>query len=233
LGTFSSQAAAKKHEQEVQAFKHMDENFDDGKPVIDMLEEGSREIARWLEENPRLLESSEGWREIESLFKKISGDLPRVGKKYAVLNLVAVPPGQMLLQQGSTVPATLVKILDQGSYQQYEFDANGQTIRYPEDHRAGDQLSRTFLFQDPTGIKKAQTVIALSLGDWDIRDRLNENFADGKVSGKSRPGRVKRSGASCKGSVTDLRARAKKYGGERGKMYHWCANMKSGKKKNK
>ena len=58
-----------------------------------------------------------------------------------------------------------------------------------------------------------------------------ENFADGKKKGKSRPGRVKRSGASCKGSVTDLRKRAKKYSGERGKMYHWCANMKSGKKK--
>lgn len=62
---------------------------------------------------------------------------------------------------------------------------------------------------------------------------LEENFADGKVRGKSRPGRVKRAGASCKGSVTDLRARAKKYGGERGRMYHWCANMKSGRKKNK
>lgn len=60
---------------------------------------------------------------------------------------------------------------------------------------------------------------------------LDENFADGRVRGKSRPGRVKRAGASCNGSVSDLRARAKKYGGERGKMYHWCANMKSGKKK--
>jgi hypothetical protein len=58
-----------------------------------------------------------------------------------------------------------------------------------------------------------------------------ENFADGKVKGKSRPGRVKKSGASCNGSVTDLRKRAKKYGGERGRMYHWCANMKSGRKK--
>ena len=62
---------------------------------------------------------------------------------------------------------------------------------------------------------------------------LNENFADGKKKGKSRPGRVKRSGASCKGSVTDLRKRAKKYSGERGRMYHWCANMKGGKKKKK
>jgi GNAT superfamily N-acetyltransferase len=60
---------------------------------------------------------------------------------------------------------------------------------------------------------------------------VNENFADGKVKGKSRPGRVKRAGASCDGSVSSLRAKAKKYGGERGKMYHWCANMKGGKKK--
>ena len=62
---------------------------------------------------------------------------------------------------------------------------------------------------------------------------ITENFADGRVKGKSRPGRVKRAGASCKGSVTDLRARAKKYGGERGRMYHWCANMKSGRRKSK
>ncbi len=60
-----------------------------------------------------------------------------------------------------------------------------------------------------------------------------ENFADGKRKGKSRPGRVKRAGASCKGSVTSLRSKAKKASGERAKMYHWCANMKSGRKKKK
>ena len=64
-------------------------------------------------------------------------------------------------------------------------------------------------------------------------DITNENFADGKKKGKSRPGRVKRAGASCKGSVTSLRAKAKKASGERAKMYHWCANMKSGRKKKK
>jgi len=62
-------------------------------------------------------------------------------------------------------------------------------------------------------------------------NKANENFADKKVKGKSRPGRVKRAGASCKGSVTSLRAKAKKASGERAKMYHWCANMKSGRKK--
>jgi len=60
--------------------------------------------------------------------------------------------------------------------------------------------------------------------------KTDENFANGKKKGKSRPGRVKKAGASCKGSVTDLRAKAKKYSGEKGKMYHWCANMKGGKK---
>jgi len=65
-----------------------------------------------------------------------------------------------------------------------------------------------------------------------IREVLTvENFKDGKVKGKSRPGRVKKSGASCNGSVTELRAKAKKASGEKAKMYHWCANMKSGKKK--
>jgi GNAT superfamily N-acetyltransferase len=71
-------------------------------------------------------------------------------------------------------------------------------------------------------------------GFWDKhRPEQNvwENFADGKVKGRSRPGRVKRAGASCNGSVTDLRARAKNASGERAKMYHWCANMKSGRKK--
>ena len=64
--------------------------------------------------------------------------------------------------------------------------------------------------------------------DW---KEFNENFADGKKKGKSRPGRVKKSGASCNGSVTSLRAKAKKASGEKAKMYHWCANMKSGRKK--
>ena len=69
--------------------------------------------------------------------------------------------------------------------------------------------------------------------DEKITGYKTENFADKKVKGKSRPGRVKRAGASCKGSVTSLRKKAKKYGGEKGKMYHWCANMKSGRKKKK
>jgi len=61
-----------------------------------------------------------------------------------------------------------------------------------------------------------------------MQEPATENFADGKVKGKSKPGRVKKSGASCNGTVTQLRKRAKNSSGEKAKMYHWCANMKSG-----
>jgi len=66
--------------------------------------------------------------------------------------------------------------------------------------------------------------------DTSLEEVIAENFADGKKKGKSRPGRVKKSGASCNGSVTALRKRAKKASGEKSRMYHWCANMKGGKK---
>ena len=62
-----------------------------------------------------------------------------------------------------------------------------------------------------------------------VEQGVAENFADGRVKGKSSPGRVKRSGASCDGSVSDLRSKAKNASGERAKMYHWCANMKNGR----
>ena len=82
------------------------------------------------------------------------------------------------------------------------------------------------------GADKIRVVIAdpkdLTWRD-DVPESVQENFADGKKKGKSRPGRVKKAGASCKGSVSSLRAKASKYGGEKGKMYHWCANMKGGK----
>ena len=56
-----------------------------------------------------------------------------------------------------------------------------------------------------------------------------ENFADGKKPG--RKGLAKRSGVNCKQSVSKLRNIAKNSSGEKQRMAHWCANMKSGKKK--
>ena len=58
---------------------------------------------------------------------------------------------------------------------------------------------------------------------------VGENFADGKKPG--RKGLAKRSGVNCKASVSSLRKTAKNSSGEKARMAHWCANMKSGKKK--
>lgn len=60
---------------------------------------------------------------------------------------------------------------------------------------------------------------------------VGENFADGKKPG--RKGLAKRSGVNCKQSVSKLRSIAKNSSGERQRMAHWCANMKSGKSKKK
>lgn len=58
---------------------------------------------------------------------------------------------------------------------------------------------------------------------------MKENFADGKKPG--RKGLAKRSGVNCKASVSTLRNVAKNSSGEKQRMAHWCANMKSGRKK--
>jgi len=58
---------------------------------------------------------------------------------------------------------------------------------------------------------------------------FTENFADGKKPG--RKGLAKRVGVNCKQPVSKLRSIAANSSGERQRMAHWCANMKSGKKK--
>lgn len=58
---------------------------------------------------------------------------------------------------------------------------------------------------------------------------IKENFADGKKPG--RKGLAKRVGVPTKASVSKLRSIAKHSTGEKARMAHWMANMKSGKKK--
>jgi len=113
-----------------------------------------------------------------------------------------------------------------------DFIKVGQKINMPDGTthtvRSGDTLSGIAKKHNRRSLEsKVEEVFDVALS------RTNENFADGKKKGKSRPGRVKRSGASCDGSVTELRKKAKNSSGEKAKMYHWCANMKSGRKKSK
>ena len=107
--------------------------------------------------------------------------------------------------------------------------AKGSTGRSSLYNRFATQFARSIGFTVST-VDRADNV-KFVLTNPNYKDQQTENFADGKKKGKSRPGRVKRSGASCNGSVTDLRKRAKNASGEKAKMLHWCANMKSGRKK--
>ena len=102
----------------------------------------------------------------------------------------------------------------------------GQKLKMPDGSsytiKSGDTLS---------GIAKLHNRAVTESNDADS-ELWNDIFRLSEAT--SSPGRVKRAGASCSGSVTELRALAKKHSGtEKGKMYHWCANMKAGKKKGK
>ncbi len=123
------------------------------------------------------------------------------------------------------------EIIHAWEYQEDLIDiGNGYQILSGENHGRADNVA--LLIGPDYKIKDEDTDIEKLL-DNNFGIIQGENFADGKKKGKSRPGRVKRSGASCNGSVTALRKRAKNSSGEKAKMLHWCANMKSGKQKSK
>ena len=62
-----------------------------------------------------------------------------------------------------------------------------------------------------------------------VEQDVAENFDDGKKPG--RKGLAKRVGVDCKQPVSKLRSIAANSSGEKQRMAHWCANMKSGRKK--
>jgi hypothetical protein len=86
----------------------------------------------------------------------------------------------------------------------------------------------------PTVLKGGDFVwhaTVLSHSPVQIAPPMQENFADGKNPG--RKGLAKRSGVNTKASVSSLRKTAKNSSGEKQRMAHWLANMKSGRAKAK
>jgi len=122
----------------------------------------------------------------------------------------------------------LKQITSNNSRVLYKGNIINSNITLSDEHKSYKFVLQKDLFKLPLSKWSKKDLAFLKQKD---KQQIDENYADGKKKGKSRPGRVKRAGASCKGSVTELRKKAKKYGGEKGKMYHWCANMKGGKKK--
>jgi len=122
----------------------------------------------------------------------------------------------------------LKKITSNNSRVLYKGKINTNNVTISDEHKGYKFVSQKDIFKLPLSKWSKKDLAFLKQKE---KSTIEENYADKKVKGKSKPGRVKRAGASCKGSVTELRKKAKKYGGEKGKMYHWCANMKAGKKK--
>jgi len=122
----------------------------------------------------------------------------------------------------------LKKITSNNSRVLYKCKINTNNVTISDEHKGYKFVSQKDLFKLPLSKWSTKDLAFLKQKE---KSTINENYADGKKKGKSRPGRVKRAGATCKGSVTELRKKAKKYGGEKGKMYQWCLNMKRGKKR--
>ena len=87
-------------------------------------------------------------------------------------------------------------------------------------NRYEDKGNISYVILDPSQVKVLEV---FTVGD----ELTAENFADGKKPG--RKGLAKRSGVDCSKSETELRKIAKNSSGEKQRMAHWCANMKSGK----
>ena len=168
-------------------------------------------------------------KEVSQAFKKAGGDI------YKMISNVAA-----MKSEGENIPNPKDTFLTK-SDTAYDFLRVGKTISNLDAVKKDANRDEPDVMIVPLGGKKEKEHLKKGLNrvgyktqdaDKDGDDaHVDENFADGKKKGKSRPGRVKKSGASCNGTVTQLRKRAKNASGEKAKMYHWCANMKSGKKK--
>jgi len=201
--------------------------------TVDVDEVHANALKEHLLANPALFENQKDYQQMRKFLDSQKTTPPTVGNQYIYASTQVVPAAHYVNTAHFDNPHELVDIDDTHVY----FNVNGDVKRYPETGSVtGDLLSQIYFFDNKKQLEQFIVLSKLKFSDYTqtykiLDDSLDENFADGKVKGKSRPGRVKKAGASCKGSVSHLRKMAKKYSGERGKMYRWCLNMKAGKQK--
>jgi hypothetical protein len=122
---------------------------------------------------------------------------------------------------------------------QYTYDRQGlakslavdlSNARKPGPDPDRNNAVRIIKFMQKNSLSTVEDLVNYLADKWkNIKEDLEENFADGKKPG--RKGLAKRVGVDCKQPVGKLRSIAKNSSGERQRMAHWCANMKSGKSK--
>ena len=222
---------------EKQNDSNVEENFADGKKkaksllvyeTVDVDAIHAAALKQHLLANPSLLESTNEFSNAKKFLENHRTETPEIGKKYIYVSIQTVPISKFINIARFQKPYKLVDLDNTHAY----FEIDNKIKKYPESGTlSGDALTEIYFFLSTTALEKFAVLLDLQFSDYKKSiKQLDENFADGKKKGKSRPGRVKRAGASCDGSVTSLRKKAKNASGEKQKMYHWCANMKSGKK---
>lgn len=161
-------------------------------------------------------------------------DQPVKNKEYIFI-LLALVNNKIVELQKSEI-GTLLGIKNNVYYIK---TSDGKTVKFPSEDVRNNMISKTFLFKNKKKFDKFRSLISLKFdsnvnecaGDDECSCGCHENFADGKKPG--RKGLAKRSGVPTKASVSKLRSIAKHSTGEKARMAHWMANMKSGKKKAK
>jgi hypothetical protein len=132
-----------------------------------------------------------------------------------------------------------LKLMKDGSIRHGEQDVAEDAVedlekdlKEPHSYDAIDHMMKTIAREEGITAKELHNRFvdkhSMTPDDW-IKNKLAENFKDGKNPG--RKGLSKRMGVNTKASVSALRKVAKNSSGEKQRMAHWLANMKSGRKK--
>jgi hypothetical protein len=162
----------------------------------------------------------------------------KVGDLFSVLAFEIVFAWQEINVFGFTEPKEVaeIKLHKDNTINYIKFTDGGRYPRLTPATYNKKPIVQTAYFDKQSKAEQALTNLLLKVpGEWKVDTsginnlEVNENFADGKKPG--RKGLAKRSGVNTKATVTSLRKTAKNSSGEKQRMAHWLANMKSGKKK--
>ena len=194
--------------------------------TFDLHHEFFEEISRL---DPVLFENYEDYNKLTQLLNGFDTPDPKIGSSYCYASVAATPIAKIINIAKFNKEHRLVEVKNN----RYIFEIDGRRLAFPEQgsYRKGSGYQHIFMFNSVESCDKLVNWLVLNYSGesgWRLSTKqLTENFADGKKPG--RKGLAKRVGVNCKQPVSKLRKIAKNSSGERQRMAHWCANMKSGR----
>lgn len=178
-----------------------------------------------------LFENHEDYVKLVSLLDGFATADPKVGNSYCYASVSSTPVAKIINIAKFNKEYRLIDIQNN----RYVFEINRRRRAFPEQGsiKQGESYQHIFMFDSVESCNKLVNWLGLNYSGnsgWRLSTKqLTENFADGQKPG--RKGLAKRVGVNCRQPVSKLRKIAKNSSGERQRMAHWCANMKSGRSK--